>query len=133
MTVFLDTNIVIYFVEQTPAWGAKVRARVAVLRAAGDRLAISDLVRMECRVGPLRTGNTTLLGDFVNFFNDPDVSVFAATPAVCDRAAEIRALYNFKPLDALHLAAAVLNGCGLFLTHDARLSRFPDITVEVLS
>jgi predicted nucleic acid-binding protein len=34
--------------------------------------------------------------------------------------------------DSLHLAAAVEGGCDRFLTNDARLSRFPDIPVEVL-
>jgi predicted nucleic acid-binding protein len=38
-----------------------------------------------------------------------------------------------KPLDSLHLAAAVEHGYGLFLTNDVQLRRFPDITVEVLS
>ena len=55
------------------------------------------------------------------------------TPVVWDRAARIRALHNFKPLDALHLAAAVEHGCGLFLTNDAPLTRFPDILVELLT
>ncbi len=34
--------------------------------------------------------------------------------------------------DALHLVAAVEDGCGLLLTNDHRLSGFPDIPVEVL-
>ena len=32
----------------------------------------------------------------------------------------------------LQLATAVEHGCDRFLTNDTRLSRFPDITVEVL-
>jgi len=54
------------------------------------------------------------------------------TAAVCDRAAAIRAAHNLKPLDSLHLAAAIVHGCTRFLTNDNRLSRFPDIPVEVL-
>ena len=73
------------------------------------------------------------LADYVAFFNDPALRVFSLTAAVCERAAHIRAIDKFKPLDALHLAAAVENGCGLFLTNDAQLRRFPGITVEVLT
>ena len=51
MIVFLDASFVIYFVQQPPLWGAKAAARLAALKAAGDRMAVSDLVRMECRVG----------------------------------------------------------------------------------
>jgi len=35
--------------------------------------------------------------------------------------------------DALNLAAAIECGCSVFLTNDTRLSRFPDIAVEVLT
>ena len=33
--VFLDSNPVIYFVEQPPRWGPKAAARIAALRSAG--------------------------------------------------------------------------------------------------
>jgi predicted nucleic acid-binding protein len=59
--------------------------------------------------------------------------VLAISPAVCDRAALIRAQYGFKPLDSLHLAAAVVHRCTLFLTSDAQMKRFPDIAVEILA
>jgi len=131
--VFLDTCPVIYFVEQPPLWGPKASACLAVLRAAGDQFAVSDLVRMECLVGPLKSGDSIVLSNFQAFFTGPGVLVLPITAAVCDRAAAIRANHGFKPLDSLHLAAAAEHGCQLFLTNDARLSSFPDIPVEVLS
>ncbi|MGA7497455.1 MAG: PIN domain-containing protein, partial [Isosphaeraceae bacterium] len=67
------------------------------------------------------------------FFSSPDLNVLPVSPAVCDRAARIRAEYGFKPLDSLHLAAAVEHGCTRFLSNDAQLKRFPDILVEILS
>lgn len=131
--VFLDANLVIYFIEQPPIWGAKTTARIAALLASGERLAINDLVRMECQVGPLKTGDSLLLNKFFTFFASLDVQVLALTAAICDRAARIRALHNFKPLDSLHLATAVEASCTRFLTNDAALARFPDIRVEVLT
>jgi len=41
-------------------------------------------------------------------------------------------MHKFKLGDSIHLAAAVEAGCDRFLTNDTRLSKFPDITVEVL-
>jgi predicted nucleic acid-binding protein len=61
------------------------------------------------------------------------LDVLPVPPVVCDRAARIRAQYGFKPLDSLHLAAAVEHRCTLFLTRDARLKRFTDVAVEILS
>ena len=82
---------------------------------------------------PLKAGDATLLSDFTAFFTAGNIQVFPATAAVCDRASVIRASHGFKPLDSLHLAAAVENGCGLFLTGDIRLKRFTGIAVEVLT
>ncbi len=131
MIVYLDTNIIIYAVEQNPAFGPKARTRLAAARAAGDLLMISDLTRMECLVGPLRSGDTVLQSDFQTFFGV--TTVVPITAAVCDRAAEIRATTSFKPMDALQLAAAVEHGADVFLTNDARLNAFTGLSVEVLS
>lgn len=133
MNVFLDSSVVIYFVQQPPVWGPNAAARLGALTTSGDRLAVSDLVRMECRVGPLKAGDATLLSDFAAFFTARNIQVFPVTAALCDRASAIRAVYGFKPLDSLHLAAAVENRCGLFLTGDVRLSKFTGLAVEVLS
>jgi len=131
--IFLDTNIVIYFVEQMPDWGALAAARVNSLRSAGDQMAVSDLVRMECHVGPLLDGDAVTLAAFDAFFALPEVRVVGITSTMCDRAAAIRAAYRFRPMDALHLAAAVEAGCDVFLTNDNRLSGFPDVRIEVLA
>ena len=133
MIAYLDANVVIYLVEQHPTWGPRAAARIAVLRAAGDQIAVSDLNRTECLVGPFASGDTALASQFQAFFSNPSAQVFPLTAAVCERAARVRADHGFRPLDALHLAAAVEHGCGLFLTNDAQLVRFPAIPVEVLT
>jgi predicted nucleic acid-binding protein len=129
--IALDTNIIIYLIEQTPGWGPRATARINALRASGDRIAVSDLVRLECRVKPMATNDLLTLADFDKFFATADL-LLPLTTAVCDRATTIRARYRFKLGDALNLAAAVEAHCDTFLTNDGRLSRFPDITVEVL-
>jgi hypothetical protein len=55
--VFLDANPVIYLIEQPANLGSKVTARVSDLLTSGERLAVSDLVRMECQVGPLKAND----------------------------------------------------------------------------
>jgi predicted nucleic acid-binding protein len=69
---------------------------------------------------------------FDGFFDLPDVRLAPLTSAVYDRATVIRAKHGIKTLDAIHLAAAVEGGGGLFLTNDIRLSSLSDMTVEVL-
>lgn len=132
MVVYLDTVICIYAVEGAPAFQARARARLAALRGASDQPAISDLTWLECRVKPIRLGDTAAQADIEAFLTASDVIRVPMPSAVYERACGVRALHNFTLADALHLAAAVESGCGLFLTNDRRLSSFPDIPVEVL-
>jgi predicted nucleic acid-binding protein len=132
MLVYLDSVICIYAVEGAASFQARARARLATMRAAGDQPAISDLTWLECRLKPIRLGDAVALADMEAFLTGSDVARLPMPTAVYERACRIRAVHNHKLADALHLAAAVENGCGLFLTNDQRLSRFPDITVEVL-
>lgn len=132
MILFLDTNIIIYAVENPVVLEPRANARLAAARTAGAVFAISDLVRMEALVGPLKHGNTALQQDYRQFFASSGMTVVSISAAVCDRAARIRATHNIKALDALQLAAAVEHGANTFLTADARLSSFPGVTVEIL-
>ena len=133
MPVFVDSNIVIYLIEQPADWGSRATSRIRALLGAGDHIVVSDLVRMECRVGPLSFGDAVTLAAFDDFFASTGVRVVGVTGAVCDRAAAIRAAQRLRPLDALHLAAAIEHGCDRFLTHDHRLDSFPGIPVDVLT
>ena len=132
MTLFLDTNIVIYAMESHPLYGAPARNRLAAAALAGDRFMVSDLVRMECLVMPLRKGDMAVEAQCHAFFARSDVMVASITAAVCDTAARIRAPHNFKAMDALRLAAAVEHGANVFLTADARLAAFAGLAVEIL-
>ena len=135
MIVCLDANIVIYLVERNPIWEPKVAVRLKAFAASGDTLAVCDLARAECLIGPLRSGNTGVVAEYQKFFASPSVQMLPLTVGVCERAAEVRiasALY-FELPDCLHLAAAIEHGCGLFLTNDVQLARCTAIPVEVLT
>ncbi len=132
MLVYCDTVILIYFLDNKGSDHVRAANRIAALRASGDLIAVSDLSRLESRVGPLRRGDAAILTAFDQFFAQTDVQIVGITKTVFDRATNIRATHNFKTPDAIHLAAAVEAGCGLFLTNDAQLLRFTDIPVELL-
>ena len=130
--VYLDSVIVIYFVEGPAPFQAAAQTHLTALRIAGHRLAVSDLTRLECRVKPLWLGNVAVLADFEAFFTAADLAKVPITSAVFERATTIRAVHNFSLGDSLHLAAAVEAGCDRFLTNDLQLVSFSQITVEVL-
>jgi len=130
--VFLDTNIVIYLIEGPPGFGRRAVNYLTSLRSGGHSFAVSDLVRVECRIHPIRRADATLLAQYDAFFAARHVQVLPLSTAVCDRATLLRATQNFKLADALQLAAAIVHGCDRFVTNDARLSHCTDIPVDAL-
>jgi predicted nucleic acid-binding protein len=130
--IYFDSVIVIYLLDHVGPFHVRAVARLASLLGAGDRIAVSDLTRLECRVKPMKNGDALKLAEFDAFFARPDVQLIPILTAAFDRATRIRATHNFKLADSLHLAAAVEAHCDRFLTNDARLSSFTDVTAEVL-
>jgi predicted nucleic acid-binding protein len=130
MRVYCDSVILIYYLEGAPPFKARATARLASSWAAGDTVAVSDLVRLECRMQPIHFGDTAALAQYDALFAQPNVERVPITAAVFDRATVVRA--TFKLADSLHLAAAMESGCDRFLTNDNRLSAFTGIAVEVL-
>ena len=133
MIASLDTNIVIYLIERPAVWGPKVVAYLAPLIVQGWRIAVSDLVRMECRVGPIRTGDAARLARFDTFFNAGQVVILPLDGRACDQAARIRAMHRFSTPDALNLAASAEAGCDLFVTNALRLAGFRDLAIATLA
>jgi len=129
MRYYLDAAPIIYLVEQRQPFATAVRSKLA---AQGVVPITNELARLECRVKPMHDGNLTLLQDFDDYFANTIVEIVPLTRDVIDRATEIRAQYNFKTPDSLHLAAAVISNCGVFLTNDHRLNRFTGITIEIV-
>jgi predicted nucleic acid-binding protein len=132
MLIYCDSVILMYYFDHIGPFNIRATNRLAALAAAGDRVAVSDLVRLECRVKHIRTGDKARLTVFDAFFARPDIVVAPITTAVFDHATIIRAAHSFKLADSLHLAAAGAFGCDRFLTNDARLSTFTDLPVDVL-
>jgi len=122
--VYSDSAPIIYSVKQVPQYSGSVDAQ---LSAQNVIQVTSDLTRMECRVKPLRDGDNQLLKDFDDYFAGAVGEIVALSREVIDKATEIRAKYNFKTPDAIHLAAAVTSNCDVFLTNDHRLDRFTEI------
>ena len=82
MIVCLDANIVIYYVERDPIWEPKVSARFRSLASAGDTLAVSEAAILECLVGPLQSGDHSILTDYLTFLGLPFVQKLTAHAGV---------------------------------------------------
>jgi hypothetical protein len=54
MLVYLDSVIVIYYLDAADQFHQLAAQRLGALPAAGDEIAVSDLTRLECRVQPIQ-------------------------------------------------------------------------------
>lgn len=132
MLIYCDSAVLIYWLDHVGPLQLRAEARIDALQRAGDQMAISDLTRLECRVGPLKRQDAAALREFDDFFNQPGIMRVPLAPAVFDRATQLRADWSFKTPDALHVAAAIEASCDRFLTNDARVARCTEIATEVL-
>jgi len=132
--LYLDSCCFIYLVE------GDVRFRTAVatllhrhLDQPDARLITSRLSRLECRIGPLRSGDTRLLSLYEGLLAGEGLNLAEITGDVIERATDLRARFGFATPDAIHPATAFEARADIFLTGDATLSRCTDLHVEVLS
>ena len=130
--IYLDTNIVIRFIEGIPIHQRAIHTRLALFDEVPQSLLTSRLTHMECQVLPLRNHDVGLLDRYDRFFTRTEIVLQEVDAIVLDKAARIRAVWRFKTPDAIHLATAIVQGAMAFLTGDAQLARCTEIPVEVL-
>jgi len=127
MRLYLDSCVLIYALDG--AEPLRRRTLQQMERYADTDWVISDLVRMECLVGPLRAADEIRLLAFRSFFTD--CSVVPLHPEVMERAAELRASTRLQTADTIQLAAAVHWGCDALLTND-RAFQVSQLSIDVL-
>src|SRR5438105_3515230 len=133
MRLYLDANPIIYSIEGVPEFRLAALSWIERAESAQGAVITSRLSRLECRVKPLREGNSALLEQFDGFFSRGGLEIVDVSGDVIEQATELRAKHNFRAPDAVHLATALLVGVDVFLTGDRNLERCPDLDVRVLT
>jgi predicted nucleic acid-binding protein len=118
-----DACILIYLVEDRIHWSDPIRQRLQPEHSPLPTLVFTELTRLECRLQPLKTGNTLALNAFDQLFATSGYGYQALDRPVFESATQLRAQYGLKTPDALHLAAALQAGCDEFWTNDQRLAK----------
>jgi uncharacterized protein len=129
MKTYLDSCILIYRLEGAPEFAGPVAE--AIRAATGVVFCVTDLVRLECLVGPIRADDADRRATFEAHFDE--LTCLALSRGVFELAAELRARHRLKTPDALHAAAAITHGCDEFWTNDHRLASIKNrIRIRVL-
>lgn len=136
MIAFFDASALIYLIEGKEPFGRQVRAELAAAarQYSGLGAAVSRLTWLECRVGPMKANDRTLLAAFDGFFAQPDLVWVELSKDVVELAAAIRVRHGLRTPDALQAASGLqLGDEHLFLTGDAAFRQVAGLNVSVLT
>lgn len=136
MIAFFDASALIYLLESKAPFADRVHAELVVLAQAYPDMgsAVSRLSWLECRAGPMKTGNAATLALFDTFFTRSDLVWVELTREVVELATTIRVRHSLRTPDALQAASCLQLGPEhLLLTGDAAFQRVKGLNVKVLA
>ena len=119
--IYWDTMLFIYWLEDHPRYGDRVRQIFDRMRDRQDQLCTSAFAVGETLVGFHKRHAIDAGVRVRNFFRQGPVEVIPYTLETADLYAEIRAGSGLSSADAIHLACAATAGTDLFLTTDKNL------------
>ena len=121
--VYLDANFIIRLVESEDDNVLSVveRASAGVLILFTRELTLAEVL-----VGPMRGNETGLTREYKDLFADTELlEVRAVDRKILTASAWLRATLANKLPDSIHVATALSEACGVFLSSDRRI-RLPD-------
>jgi predicted nucleic acid-binding protein len=121
--VFLDTNLFIYFIEDSGILGQTTAELIERMSKRRDEVITSAMTLGEVLTKPLSERRFDLIDEYEKALSSPGVSVAAFDRVAARVYAQIRIDKTIKAPDAIQLAVAASANCDLFITNDDRLSK----------
>ncbi len=133
--IALDSNIFIRALDDPGSLGEKSRTFLEKLRQTTPKVFISVMVLEEFFVKVYKQSRAADSNNILDFITMGGlVQLVDINRQIALLAAKIRADYNIKAPDAIHLASAIESGARVFITTDKRLPRkVGKLTIEILS
>ena len=128
--VYLDSNILIYWIERADHFTQAIRIFFAECASAGCSLVTSELTLAECLYKPEREGDRRLVSLFeIALAPGGDIRLLEVSGPLVIRAARRGGSLGLKLLDAIHYLSAIEAGANLFVTADSAFQSTADLTV----
>ncbi|MFH0850166.1 MAG: PIN domain-containing protein [Candidatus Bathyarchaeota archaeon] len=132
--VYIDSMVFIYHFEGSPKYSPLTRRILHMVESGRIKGVTSTLTVMEILVKPLRVANTSAARDYVYLVtNFPGMVLRAVDVEVAEKASELRAKYNIRAPDAIHVATSIVEEADSFITNDVRLQRIDEVKVLLLN
>jgi predicted nucleic acid-binding protein len=132
--LYLDTNILVFAVEEGNPWTALLRELFAAIDERAIQTFTSELTVAEVLAKPLALGATDLIEKYEVLLSPASlIRVVPVDRTILRAAAELQGQLRIKLADAIHVATAKHSACDCLLTNDERLGTRLDGQIRWLS
>ena len=115
--------VFVYWMENHPAYAPRVESIFRSMLQREDRLCASYLCLGEVLTGPIKHKNVSMAAKVRQLFGSGGIEILPFDGKAAELFAQLRAVLNVRPADAIHLACAATPGVDIFLTHDVALHK----------
>jgi predicted nucleic acid-binding protein len=131
--LYIEAAPLIYYVEANPVYVDRMEEVISLIEDIPVRAVSSVITLTEVLNQPVRLGRVDLEQQYkAILFSSPMFQLFPVSLTIADSAARLRARYNLRTPDALHIATAISAGCQAFLTNDNTLKRVTELSILIL-
>lgn len=129
----LDTAVFIYHFEAHPDYLGLTTAVLNNIQAGQQQAIASTIVIMELTVHPWRNRQPNVARQYEALLaNFPNLTLHDVTRETARKAAQLRADYNLRPADALHVATALVHGATAFVSNNRQLARLESVIEPII-
>lgn len=131
--LYVEAAPLIYYVEENSTYLQRMEAIIAYIEDTPIRAISSVISLTEVLSQPLKKGRTDLVQAYRDILvHGQNFNVIPVSQTIAEHAADLRARYNLRTPDALHIATAIDSACDVLLTNDNGLKRVTELRILVL-
>lgn len=134
--VFIDTAPIIYYLENSSLYRETMAKFFIKCIKENIQIVTSAITVEEYLVFPYSSGKLEYRDNFKKFIEYMKIEIIDINYDIAEQGAKIRGKYkNFKAMDALQIASAMVGRCDMFFTNDRQLrqeTEHPCMTMDNL-
>ena len=129
-----DSMLFIYHFEDNKLFGEAAQDLLRCTEEGECRLVCSVLSLLEVLVVPKRSGRLDLCQRYRDLFASfPHLSLLPVDAEIAEIASDLRARYQIRTPDSIHVASAIAARADAFVSEDTRLRKIQEIPVLSLA
>jgi predicted nucleic acid-binding protein len=131
--IYVETSPLIYYVEENPTYVDRMEAIIGYIEDTPIEAVSSVITLLEVLKQPIQLARNDLETAYRDILlADEHFRVLPVLTNIAESAAHLRAKYNLRTPDAIHVATAIEAKVDAFLTNDIGIKRVKELPVLIL-